>query len=102
MWLEQNPTYTRRLVRLPIRAHTPMKPKVLFVIGENGIGQVSYLGMALVRVGNGGWGESEYIHSLALVAKKNGKTSVCMDATGLNQMLEYANNNPPKIESLLF
>ncbi len=101
MWLEQNPTYTRELVRLPVRAHAPMKPRRYSLPQEK---------MALARSTISEWhrrgwivrGESEYIHPLALVAKKNGKTRVCIDATGLNQVLEYANNNPPKIESLLF
>ncbi len=52
-----------------------------------------------------GWiirGQSEYVHPLALVRKKNGKTRVCIDATGLNKILEFGNNNPPRIENLLF
>ncbi len=101
MWVNPNPRYKGELVKLPIKDHLPLKPRRYSVPKEKK--QLAH--DAISDWFKKGWvirGETEYVHPLALVQKKNGKTRVCVDATGLNRVLESAHNNPPKIENLLF
>ncbi len=101
MWVNENPKYNGELVKLPVRPHAPIKPKRYSLHQA----KLAIARPTIAQWFSNGWiirSESEYVHPLTLVTKKNGKTRVCVDATGLNKILEYANNNPPKIENLLF
>ncbi len=99
MWVNPNPKYKGELVNLPIKDHLSLKPRWYSVPKEKK--QLAH--DAVSDWLKKGWvirGETEYVHPLALVKKKNGKTWVRVDATGLNRILESAHNNPPKIENL--
>ncbi len=47
-------------------------------------------------------GETLYIHPLVVTPKSDSGARVCLDAGGLDAILEHCTNNPPKIEDLLF
>ncbi len=96
MWVNKNPTYWRELVKLPIRSHALMKPWQYSLPQQ----KLSLARTTIDEWYKKGWiirGESEYIHPLALVTKKNGKTRVCIDATWLNKILQFTNNNHQKL-----
>ncbi len=73
MWVNKNPMYLGECVRHPVQPHSPLKPRRYSLPQA----KLALARSAISEWFKNGWivrGESQYIHPLALVAKKSGKT----------------------------